>query len=139
MSTPTAPGPDAPSPTPGARRAGRVLVGALALLAAVFVGWFARDSSPWAELAVFALPPALLALGKWRGRRTAGYWASVLALFWFSHGVMVAYSRPAERGYALAEVALALVIIFAASGPGMRARLAQKKAERAAREAGPGC
>ena len=114
--------------------ASRVLVAALAMLAALFGLWFARMPSPWVAWAVFALPPALLAIGRWRGRRTAGYWASVFALFWFSHGIMVAYSRPPERWFALAEVALALVIIFAASGPGMRARLAQKKAERAGRK-----
>ena len=110
--------------------AARVLIAALAALAALFAAWFAPQPHPWAALAVFALPPALLAIGRWRGRRTAAYWSSVLGLFWFSHGVMVAYSRPAERWFALAEVALALVIIFAASGPGMRARLAQKKAAR---------
>lgn len=108
----------------------RVLIAGLAALAALFVAWFAPTPHPWVALAVFALPPALLAIGQWVGRPTAGYWASVLGLFWFSHGVMVAYSRPADRWFALAEVALALLIIFAASGPGMRARLAQKKAAR---------
>ena len=112
--------------------ASRVLIAALAALAALFAAWFAPTPQPWVTLAVFALPPALLAIGCWRGRRTAGYWASVLGLFWFSHGVMVAYSRPPERGFGLAEVVLALLIIFAASGPGMRARLAQKKAAKAA-------
>lgn len=120
---------DATAHTP----ASRVLVLALAALAALFAVWFAPRPWPWVALAVFALPPALLAIGRWRGRRTAGYWASVLALFWFSHGIMVTYSRPPDRWFGLAEVALALVIIFAASGPGMRARLAQKKAERADR------
>jgi len=113
--------------------AARVLVAALAALAVLFTVWFAPAPQPWVALLVFALPPALLALGRWRGRRTAGYWSSVLALFWFSHGIMVAYSRPGERWLALAEVALALVIIAAASGPGMRARLAEKKAARAGR------
>jgi uncharacterized membrane protein len=112
--------------------ASRVLIAALAALAVLFTAWFVPTPQPWVALAVFALPPALLAIGRWRGRRTAGYWASVLALFWFSHGIMVAYSRPAERWFGLAEFVLALVIIFAASGPGMRARLAQKKAERIA-------
>ena len=112
------------------RLAPRVLIAALATLALLFAAWFGPMSKPWPALAVFALPPALLAIGRWRGRRTAGYWASVLGLAWFSHGVMVAYSRPPERWFALAEVALALIIIFAASGPGMRARLAQKKAAR---------
>jgi uncharacterized membrane protein len=111
--------------------ASRVLIAALAALAALFALWFGRAPNPWVALAVFALPPALLAIGRWRGRRTAGYWSSVFALFWFSHGIMVAYSRPIDRWFGLAEVALALVIIFASSGPGMRARLAQKKAEKA--------
>ena len=119
------------APTPHTS-ASRVLILALAALAALFTAWFAPTPHPWVTLAVFALPPALLAIGRWLGRPTAGYWASVLGLFWFSHGVMVAYSRPPDRWYGLAEVALALLIIFAASGPGMRARLAQKKAARVA-------
>ena len=118
--------------TPANTAASRLLIAALAALAALFGIWFAPTPSPWVALAVFALPPALLAVGQWRSRPTAGYWASVLGLAWFSHGVMVAYSRPPERWFALAEVALALLIIFAASGPGMRARLAQKKAARPA-------
>lgn len=118
--------------TPPHTTASRILIAALAALAALFTAWFAPVPGPWVALAVFALPPALIAVGQWRGRPTAGYWASVLGLFWFSHGVMVAYSRPPERWFALAEVALALLIIFAASGTGMRARLEQKKAARLA-------
>jgi len=118
------------TPTKPHTLASRVLIAALATLAVLFTAWFAPTPQPWVALAVFALPPALLAIGRWLHRRTAGYWASVLGLFWFSHGIMVAYSRPQDRWFGLAEFALALVIIFAASGPGMRARLAQKKAER---------
>lgn len=118
--------------TPPNTAASRLLIAALAALAALFAIWFAPTPRPWAALLVFALPPALLAVGQWRGRSTAGYWASVLGLFWFSHGVMVAYSRPPDRWFGIAEVVLALLIIFAASGPGMRARLAQKKAARLA-------
>ena len=76
---------------------------------------------------MFALPPLALAAATLRGWRTASFWAGVLALGWFSHGVMVAWSRGGERGYALAEVALALVIVFAASLPGLRARFARKR------------
>jgi uncharacterized membrane protein len=104
----------------------RVLVASLLALSALYVAWFGRQPDPWAELVVFALPPLLLAIGRWRGRRTAGYWASVLGLFWFSHGVMVAWSRPAEAGYAWGEIVLALVVIFAASWSGLRARLGRK-------------
>ena len=103
----------------------RVLVGALLALGVLFVAWFADDPRPAVALSVFALPPLLLAVARWRGHRKASFWAGVLALGWFSHGVMVAWTRPAERGFALAEVALALVIVLASSWPGLRARSAR--------------
>ena len=108
-------------------RARGVLLVSLTALAGLYVAWFAGDADPWAEWLVFALPPALLALGVWQRRRTAGFWAAVLALFWFSHGVMVAWSRPPERGFALAAVFLAVVVVFAASLPGLQARFAGKR------------
>ncbi|TWI14030.1 DUF2069 domain-containing protein [Aerolutibacter ruishenii] len=114
-------------PTVLRARARGVLLFSLVTLAALYVAWFAGDATPWAEWLVFALPPVLLALGGWRRRRTAGFWSAVLALFWFSHGVMVAWSRPAERGFALAAVALAVVIVFAASLPGLQARFGGKR------------
>ena len=101
----------------------RVLVGAVLALGVLFVAWFADDPRPAAALSV--LPPLLLAVARWRGHRKASFWAGVLALGWFSHGVMVAWTRPAERGFALAEVALALVIVLASSWPGLRARSAR--------------
>ena len=104
-----------------------VLIAALLLLTGVYVVWFGTQASALATLAVFALPPACLAIARLRGSRTAGFWASVLALFWFSHGIMVAWTRPAERGFALAEVALAVMVILAASLPGIRARSAAKR------------
>lgn len=105
----------------------QVLIAALLALAAVFVAWFAPQPSPRAALAVFALPPVLLAAAALRGSRKAAFWAGVFALGWFSHGVMVAWSRPEERGHAIAEIVLALVIIFAGNFPGLRARFARKR------------
>lgn len=104
-----------------------VLVLALLALMGLYAAWFGAGASSTAGLLVFALPPLLLAAGVLRGMRTAAFWAGVLALAWFSHGVMVAWSRPDERGYALAEIALSLVIVFAASLPGLRARFARKR------------
>ncbi len=105
----------------------QVLVAALLALAALFVAWFAPQPSARVALAVFALPPVLLAALALRGSRKAAFWAGVFALGWFSHGVMVAYSRPGERGYAIAEIVLALVIILAGNLPGLRARFARKR------------
>ena len=106
--------------------ADRVLVATLLALAALFAAWFAPTPDPWVALAVFAVPPAILALAHWRGRRSAAFWAGVLALAWFSHGVMVAWTRPPERGLALAETGLALVVVVASSWRGLRARFARR-------------
>ncbi|MCL1634412.1 DUF2069 domain-containing protein [Luteimonas sp. SX5] len=94
---------------------------ALLALAALYAIWFGRGAE-WFAVAVFAAPPLSLAAAAWFGRRNAGFWAGVLALMWFSHGVMVAWTRPAERGLALLAVALATVIVAVASLPGLRAR-----------------
>lgn len=105
-------------------RARRILFAALVLLTLLDLAWFWHE--PLARI-VFTLPPALCALGVWMHRRTAGFWSGVLALLWFSHGVMVAWTRPPERLQAFAELALAVVVVLAASLPGMRARFAQRR------------
>ena len=105
----------------GARQ---VVRAALFLLVALYAAWFGLLGE-WFALAAFALPPLLLSLWLPRAPALAGFWAGLLALAWFSHGVMVAWSRPPERWPALAEVALALVVVLAASLPGMRARFSR--------------
>jgi uncharacterized membrane protein len=95
---------------------------ALGALAIMYILWFRDATQPVAAIAVFAGPPLLLMAGVLRGSRSATFWSGVLALFWFSHGVMLAYDRPLERTPALAEVALALAVIVAANWPGLRAR-----------------
>ena len=96
------------------------LVASLALLALVYAAWF-FPREPVA-LAVFGLPPALLALAVRRAGARPAFFAGVLALFWFSHGVMVAWTRPPERPYATLEIVLALAIVALSSIPGLRAR-----------------
>lgn len=104
----------------------KVLVAALLALAAVYAAWFAREPDRLVAWLVFALPPALFAAGVAAGRRTAGFWSGVFALAWFSHAVMVAWTRPADRGHAFAALGLSLAIVFAASVPGLRARFSRK-------------
>lgn len=103
----------------------RLLLAALFALVGLYVFWFAND--PWPALLVFAAPPLLLALAAWRGSGRAAFWAAVLALFWFSHGVMVAWTRPLESGLASIEIMLSLVVIFAASLPGLVARFGGRR------------
>jgi uncharacterized membrane protein len=104
-----------------------VLTLALAALVLLFAAWFRGDPRYFGALAVFSLPPLLLLIGVLRGSARAAFWAGVLGLFWFCHGVMLAWERAGERGYALAEIALALAIIVAASWPGLRARFGRKR------------
>ena len=104
-----------------------ILIVALLLLATLYAIWFVHDAHPVIAMLVFALPPALLAIAVATGRRTAGYWSGVLALAWFSHAVMVAWTRPPERTFAWWALALSLAVVFAASVPGLRARFARKR------------
>ncbi|GAA4998195.1 DUF2069 domain-containing protein [Pseudoluteimonas lycopersici] len=104
-----------------------ILIVALLLLATLYAFWFARDAHPVAAMLVFALPPTLCAVAVATSRRTAGFWSGVLALAWFSHAVMVAWTRPPERMFAWWALALSLAVVFAASLPGLRARFAKKR------------
>jgi uncharacterized membrane protein len=104
----------------------RLLCAALLALVVLYASWFGHDGQR-AALVVFALPPLLLAIALVRGgaARTA-FWAGVLALLWFSHGIMVAWTRPPERLFALGEIGLSLAIVMAASLTGLRARFSKK-------------
>jgi uncharacterized membrane protein len=103
----------------------RLLLAALFALAGLYAFWFANTS--WPALLVFATPPLLLALVAWNGSNRAAFWAGVLALIWFSHGVMVAWTRPSERSFAHAEIVLAVAIVFIVSLPGLRARFGRRR------------
>lgn len=103
----------------------RLLVLALVLLAGVFAAWFAHDRYWLASQLVFTAPPLVLAAAvlAWpRARPRLAFWTAVLALAWFSHGVMSAWSHRASAPWAWLEIALAIALVFAASAPGLRAR-----------------
>ncbi|WDS35889.1 DUF2069 domain-containing protein [Pseudoxanthomonas sp.] len=96
---------------------------ALLALSALFAWWFRDDPHFVATLVVFTLPPLLLAVGARLGARLAVFWSGVLALGWFSHGVMTAWSHPDVRLYGWIELALALAVILASNWTGLRAKL----------------
>jgi len=104
----------------------RALVAALLVLVALYLAWFLPRRDLVAA-AVFGLPPLWLATGVWIGRRKLAIWAATLSLAWFSHGIMVAMTRRPELWLALAEVALALVVLFAACLPGLQAARARRR------------
>ncbi len=104
-----------------------VLVCALPALALLYLGWFHDDRHRLAAWLVFALPPLLLWAGLLRRWRQAGFWAAVCALFWFSHGVMSAWAHAGTRLLAASEIVLALLVIGAASLPGLAARRQRRR------------
>jgi uncharacterized membrane protein len=103
------------------------LIAGLAGLVVLYAFWFRDDRHRVASLLVFALPPLLLLFGVLARRSTARFWAGVFALAWFSHGVMAAWAHHDDRGHALAEIALALIVVFASSASGVRARFAKRR------------
>jgi uncharacterized membrane protein len=104
----------------------RLLMLALLAFAVLFGLWYVSGPHALAALAVLVLPPLLLAIAAWRGWARAGFVAGVFALLWFSHGVMLAWSEPSQRAFALVEVLLALLVVYASSIDGMRARFGRK-------------
>jgi len=100
---------------------------ALIALAALYTYWFLHDKHWLATQLVFTAPPLLLAIGLRLGWRRAPFWSGVLALFWFSHGVMSAWTHRETALLAWVEIVLALLVIALASLPGLRARFGKRR------------
>lgn len=107
----------------------RVLLAiSLALLALLYLLWHRGDAHFVAALIVFVAPPLLLLAGVLAGLRAAPLLSGIAALFWFSHGVMYAWTYPALGLWPWAGIALSLSVVFSASLPGIRARFAHRRA-----------
>jgi uncharacterized membrane protein len=109
----------------------RMAFAAWALLAALQVAWHGLLLPPPATIPIavalgFALLPLALPLLAMRRPRRALFWAGLIALLYFCHGVMEAWSAPAERGLALVEIALSVLLIAAL---GVDARRSRRRAD----------
>lgn len=102
----------------------------LLLLAGLYLVWLMGSKHPEAVLLIFVAPPLALGIASLLGWRLAGYWSSVLALGWFSHGVMRAWTDAPDLLQPLAAIVISLAIIAAGSGPAARARLAARRTAR---------
>ncbi len=70
---------------------------------------------PVALVLLVMVSPLLLPLrGLLHGRPYTHMWAGLLALLYFTHGLMETYANPAERLYAVIEAVLALSLFSAA-------------------------
>jgi uncharacterized membrane protein len=99
----------------------------LATFALVALQWlWSWDTGPnphlpfWFEPTLFSLPLLAPAIAFLRGRPRAPLWAGIVALFYFCHGI--AEARVGERPWPWIEVALSLLVIFAAGWPGIAAK-----------------
>lgn len=110
------------------------LIAAIAILALVALAfcwhfwWLPPERVPaWLAALLHAatmLPAAVLVLLR---KRSAAFWGALGALVMFSHGVMEAWTSPIARLPALAEVALALTVIVAASWNGFQHRFGRRR------------
>ncbi|MEJ5208340.1 DUF2069 domain-containing protein [Denitratimonas sp. CY0512] len=111
-----------------ARRLAAFGILALVVLPLVWHLWWLPPQQVPAWLAALLhtlpmLPAAVLVLLR---RRSAPFWGSLGALLMFSHGVMEAWVSVPARVPALLEVALALLVIVAASWNGFWHRFGRK-------------
>ena len=105
----------------------------IALVALQFAWYLVMDpptaGSPWLALAL-TIPPWLLplaALG--RGIRRALFWAGVVALVFFCHGIVAAWTTPAARVPAMLESVLCALLIGASGWCGVRDRRRRRQDE----------
>ena len=101
---------------------------ALVLLQPAWHGWLhpPRVLAPGWAVAI-ALAPLLLPLaGLLLRRGSAPFWAGLLALPYFCHGVAEAWASPPERALALTESVLALVVVLGVGLHGLRLRRQQR-------------
>jgi uncharacterized membrane protein len=101
----------------------RIGLAAWLALIALQCAWYAwlfppQTVPPWLALAV-AVVPLLLPFFAMRNTRRALLWTGILSLFYFCHGVAESWSSAQERGVALTEVLLTLVLI-ASLGAGVK-------------------
>ena len=97
---------------PTEQRLGLLAWTALTVLQAAWHTWlFPPQTIPvWLVLAI-TLVPLLLPLLAIRDPRRALLWVGILSLFYFCHVVAEGWSSSSQRGLALVEIALTLLLI----------------------------
>ena len=97
----------------------------LVLLQPAWYCWLAPPANGKPEFAlIFMLPALLLPLfALRRGARRALLWVGIIALFYFCHGIVAAWTTPAARVPAVIEALLCVILIGML---GLDARLAKR-------------
>lgn len=107
----------------------RALILAMMALQGLWHLWWAPPQflAPWLGATLMTLPILPAGLLSLVGRPSAGFWAGVAALFYFSHGVMEIWAAPDARAPAILQVLLAVAMVFASSWRGLEARLGGRR------------
>jgi len=95
-----------------AREAGFACWAGLVALHIAWLGWFTPPAghASWAAI-VCVLVPLLLPLLALRQPMRALLWVGILCLFYFCHGVAIAWADPAQRLFAWLEIGLCVALI----------------------------
>jgi uncharacterized membrane protein len=81
----------------------------------------------WLVTSFFALPWLLVSVLVFIKHRTFAFWAGTLALFYFSHGVMEAWTQRDIWLLGMLEAVLCVGLIIGSSWDGMKARFSKKQ------------
>ncbi|MEO5831123.1 MAG: DUF2069 domain-containing protein [Rhodanobacter sp.] len=110
----------APLSLPTEQRLGLFAWAALILLQFIWHAWlFPPQVMPIGLLLALTVVPLLLPLLALRDPRRALLWVGILGLFYFCHGVSEAWSAAGQRGLAVAEIVLT-VLLISTLGAGVR-------------------
>jgi uncharacterized membrane protein len=112
---------------PREQRLGLFAWALLTVLQAIWHAWlFPPQTIPIGWVVALTVAPLLLPLSALRDARRALLWVGILSLFYFCHGVAEAWSSPAERGLAVFEIVLTLLLI-GALGAGVKRKQQEGK------------
>jgi uncharacterized membrane protein len=111
------------------RRISGACIFALLALQWLWHAWLAPQTlaSPVMMAAAFSLPILPAAVLFAFGQRHAAYWGALAALLYFTHGVMLVWASPEERGLAAAQTLLSVALVLSSSWEGIRARMLKRK------------
>ena len=113
-----------------ARRIAIALFVALCLVQPAWYLWLAPPSMlpGWMAITLALLPLAPVALLLALGRPSALFWAGVVSLLYFCHGVMEGWTVAATRGLGIVEALIAFALVCAVGADGLQRRRAAKAA-----------
>ena len=103
---------------------------ALCLLQPVWYLWLAPPTllAPWLALTLMGLPLLPVAVLLALRRPSALFWAGVVSLLYFCHGVMEGWTVAATRGLGIAEALIAFALVCAVGADGWQKRKAARAA-----------